>query len=385
MAILPNLLAPSVVTRRISRIFTPGSPLANYFGMQIGGKNVDRIPGRAYSWDIFDHVRTIAKGRAPGTAPAKVSANPVGRQTNTFPRSYQSLTLDYEKLNNIRVMGENAGVRDRMGLNYLDAQMAQQKQQHDNWREFQVAACLTQGTASWLFSGDDWEPVLSLGGQPGFTLDWLIPAGNKGIVTPWAANLNPLGTGNIITAPWSNANTDIPGQLDAISIAFQNIVGAPLRLAITDSLGWNCLLNNAKLQAQSGSVNPVFDSYGTTQPLKGPDGNDSGVLEGRLRARPWLRWLIVDHALNINGVTTKLYNGSTVTFMVEPNQGEKWFQMQEGSEIAKQNPMAPEFEAYGFTSWLRPWDEPCSVSLVTLQNAVVELTIPGGIMIGTIQ
>jgi hypothetical protein len=384
LSILANVLAPSVVTRRVSRIFTPGNPLTYHFGMQIGGPNVDQIVGRAYSWDYFDHVRSIALGRSPGTGPAKVAANPVGHQTNTFPRAYQSLVLDYEKLNNIRAIGQNAGVRDRMGMAYLDAQFVEQKSQHDNWREFQLAALLTQGQCSWQFVGDDWIPVLSLGSNPGFTLNWQIPSGNLGIVSPFAPNLNMTGAGNIITAPWSNNTTDIGAQLDNISIGFQQLTGAPLRLAICDSLVWNMLISNSILQAQSGSVNPVFETYAQTQPLKGKDGNDLGVMEGRLKARPWIRWLITDQFLLVNGSLVKPYPGNRVTFMVEPNQGVKWLQMQEGSEPVKENPMAPAVDRQGFFSWLREWDEPCSVSLCTIQNAVVELTIPAAVAIGTV-
>lgn len=384
MAIIQKLLQPSVVTGMFSRIAAPGNPLIRRFGMQIGGPNVNRVSGRSYSFDIMDNVRGIAKGRAPATGPAVHTLAPAGRQTNTFPRAYEKVGLDYETLHNIRALGKNAGEKDRMGVRYVEAQVRQQKLRQENWREFQLAALLTRGSLVYKIDGEDWIPKFSLAaGEVGFTQEYQIPAGNK-------TQLNMLGAGNILDTVWSNAAADIPGDIDGINAAFQQLTGEPLALAITDSIVWNNVLNNTKLQAQGGSVNSVFAEYDVLEEYTvGEDASGTGmprkklkVMRATLRARPWLEWLIIDTGLEVDGTYTKHYDGTRVTFMIEPDP--YWLAMQEGSEPVKENPMAQAFEAFGFTGWIREWDEPARVELHSLQNSIVECKRPKGIAIGVV-
>lgn len=384
MAVLQNVLTPSVVTGIVSRVYAPGNPLSNFFKMQIGAGEVgvESVLGRAYSYDIFDNLRTIAKFRQPATGPSTNAVNPVGRQTNTFARVYEKWPLNYELVNNIRAIGKNAGERDRQGAAYLEAQAKQLRRKIDNAIEYLIGMLLTNGKAFFQFSGDDMLPVQSLGGNPGTTIDWLIPAGNNGLTGgAFAANLNPTGAGNIITAAWSNTGTDIATQIDAINQAFQILVGAPLALAITDSTVWRYLVKNTSLQAQGGSVNAVFAEY-VMEDLRGPDGNKLGLFKGRLRAIPWLDWLICDTALDFGSGPVRWFPGNQVTFMIDPSQ--TWLKRVEGSELVKDNPMAPAIQRGGFWSWLREWDEPARIELHALMNTILELNIPKAIMIGQV-
>ncbi len=56
------------------------------------------------------------------------------------------------------------------------------------------------------------------------TIDFGIPAGNKN-------QLNALGAGNIITASWATAGTDIPLQIAGIQIAAAQLTGYPVNTA----------------------------------------------------------------------------------------------------------------------------------------------------------
>jgi hypothetical protein len=141
------------------------------------------------------------------------------------------------------------------------------------------------------------------------------------------------------------------------------------------------LVKNTSLQAQGGSVNAVFAEY-VMEELRGPDGNKIGIFKGRLRAIPWLDWLITDTGLDFGSGFQRWYPGNAVTFMIEP--GPYWVKRVEGSELVKENPMAPAVQRYGFFSWLREWDEPARVELHALMNTILELRIPKGIMIGQV-
>src|SRR5262245_15835129 len=121
-----TILAPSVITKIISRIAVPGNTLQKFWGFESGGRNVEQTVAdglRSYAYDIFDNTRAIAKGRGPGTGPATSARNPIGINPVTIARSYEKQTdLTYEMLSNIRQIGENAGVLDKRGLAYLERQ-----------------------------------------------------------------------------------------------------------------------------------------------------------------------------------------------------------------------------------------------------------------------
>lgn len=380
MAVAHELLAPSVVTGIVSRIFTPGNTLQRLFNMQIGGSAVYQVSGRAWTYDIFDNVRTIAPGRAPATGPQNTAPNPVGRVTGTFPRSYEKVPLNYEMLHNLRQMGKDAGTRDRLGAVYIENQARFVKTRADNFREFELAALLTQGQMAMQFDGDNWIPVRSLGANAGFNISWQIPAGNLNINTSFAAGLNMTGAGNIITASWATVSTDIPGNLVSISQAFQELVGAPLAIVVTDSTQWLNILSNTRVKDLAGSVNTPYAEY-TMEQLRGPDGNPIPLYEGRIKALPWLRFWIYDGGLTINGVYTKFWT-NLATFLVEPTP--MWIRMQEGSEPVKENPQAQAVERFGMFSWIREWDEPARLELHCLQNCIPELRVPKGVAISTI-
>jgi hypothetical protein len=157
MADVLSILNPSVVTGIVSRIRTPGHVLSKFFGFEIGGSNVEQImvPGRTYTYDIYDNVRTLARVRGPGVPAGTVAANPVGNNTVAVLRSAEKLNMDYEKLNVIRAIGENAGSYDRAGLKYHDKQAETLNQRQNNLREAAVAALFNGGKFYVYRQGDD--------------------------------------------------------------------------------------------------------------------------------------------------------------------------------------------------------------------------------------
>jgi len=364
-----TILAPSVVTKMVSRIATPGNTIQTFLGFQPGGKNVaqDTPDGvRSYSYDIFDNVRSIASGRAPGTGPSTVARNPVGKNTVTIARSYEKIPdLSYELLSNIRQLGAGASDLDRKGMRYLEAQAKYMAQRQVNFREF-LSWGMLRGACGFSFSGDNWVPVLS-GGN--ITLDWQIPSGNK-------SQLNMLGGGDIIGTSWATTSTDIPGDLDDISAAFQELTGAPLSWCLTGSDVWNAVLNNTKVQSQAGTAQTAFELFDMTNEAN-EDGIKTGLKVARLRCRPWLTWLITDAGLEVNGSFRKFFTGGEICFGIDLNYG--YAKMQEGSEYVKDNPFATPNLQRGTYSWLREWDEPARVELHSLSNLVPELTIPKGL------
>jgi hypothetical protein len=375
MAILRDLLAPSVVTGMITRVFGGSDTLQRFFGMEIGSSQSQPVSGRQYSYDIFDHTRSIALGSRPGTAPAVIAPFPVAKQNQTFPRAYEKMSLDYEKLHNLRELGSNAGVRDRIGAKYLEEQMKQMKRRQNAFREMQLVGLFQQGVIYYQYQEpNELIPVLSLGGNPGDTYDFLIPAGNK-------SQLNMLGSGNILDVAWDNVASRIDTHVFNINAAFQNLVGRQLEHIWLTSVMWLHVLQNTAVRNLAGSANQPMASF-TVVSEQNTDGQQTAHFTARFNWCPWIQWHVYDGTIDINGTVTKCLSDTKAVFHVGTDGG--WIKGVEGSEMRKINPIALAEEVFGFDSWIREWDEPARVELHSLQNFLVEVNTPKGIAIGTV-
>lgn len=215
-----SLLTPSVVTKIVSRIRTPGNVLSRYFGFEIGGKNVYQIQGDTYTYDLYDNVRDVARGRLRHSPAGTISANPIGRVQLTLARSAEKLPLDYNTVANIRTLGENAGEIDRRGVRYIDKQAGTLRQRSENYREFITAGALFRGGVyGFYLVGDDLLPTFDQSGTY-ISVDHQIPNSNKLTGVSFAAGLQMETGANIIDATWATAGTDIPLHLEKISAAF---------------------------------------------------------------------------------------------------------------------------------------------------------------------
>src|SRR5262245_14876904 len=364
-----TILAPSVVTKVISRLTVSGNTMQRFWGFESGGSNVEQLAPdgvRQYSYDIFDNVRTLARGRGPATGPATITRNPVGINTVTIARSYEKETdISYEILSNIRSIGSDAGELDRKGMRYLERQGQYLQQRQVNFREF-LTWGMMRGIAYFIVSGEDWYASLTPGTV---VVDWKIPSGNKG-------TLDMLGAGAIIDATWGTAATNILGHLDKISSAFQQLVGAPLAWCMTDSTTWNFVLLNDGVTKEAGTANTAFDTFEMSGE-KAKDGSLTGLRYGVLKARPWIKWYITDAGLTFQsgGAPTfqKFFQNGEISFGIDPVLG--YAKMQEGSELVKETPWDTGKYQRGFHSWLREWDEPARVELHSINNLVPELNI----------
>lgn len=378
-----DILTPSLVTKVVSRVRTPGNALSRAFGFQIGGPNVRQVSGQVYTYDIFDNVRQVARARMPGASASTRAPQAVGNVTVSLARSAEKIPMDYAAVSQIRKIGENAGTIDRMGVGYIERQAMTLRQAQDNFREFMVAGALFRGGQySFIQSGDDLLPTFDTSGVT-LGVDHKIPSSNKLTGGSFAAGLQ-MGTGsNIITATWATASTDIPLALMQISAAFMDQVGQPLKHVWLDSATWLYVLQNDKVRQLAGTNSEPFASNEMTAD-KNPDGTPTGMLTGRIKGLPWLEWHVYDGSLEVVTVAapttwsaTKLIPTSYCTFTIDLDPS--WFALVEGSEPVKENDLAPAKEVYGFHSWVMERADPARFELHALQRAGIELNIPKGI------
>lgn len=383
-----SILTPSVVTKIISTIHAPGSVLSKYFGFGIGGPNVQSIPGKTYTYDIYDNVRAVARGRIPGAASGQVALNPVGNVSVTLAKSAEKIGLDYNTLLQIRTLGANAGTRDVMGKRYVENQLRTLRQRQDNFREFVTAGALCYGGAYGFYqSGDDLIPTLATSGTF-ISVDHRIPSTHKLIGGAFAAGLD-LGTGsNQITATWATTTNDIVAMLLAVSRGLVRSVGSPLAKIIVGSKVWANVIANNSVKNAAGSSNTPFASWDNPG-TKNPDGSDAGVFRAVLRGLPQFEWIIVDNTIQCATTDASTIADVPVVpddyavFMIEPTGS--WFQMVEGSEIIKDNDLAPPVEREGFYSWLMEKADPARFEAHALQSVGLEINTPKGIAVARVQ
>lgn len=361
-----QILAPKTILAAISQLDLPGATLQRLLSWGPGGTNRARQSGRNFAYDIFNHTRKLATGRGPGQAASRQSPQKVGHLQGAFPRAAETIPLLDEDLLNRRRIGGSSDELDPAGEAYITRQEAYLAQRFLNLIEFQTAAML-RGAYSYDADGDDLRHGFG-GGE--LTVDFQIPAGNRG-------QLDMLGTGDLIAAPWSNAATDIPGQLQNINAAMVRLTGLGLAHVVLTGAGWQHVLNNTQVQALGGTGQTPFDTLRRV---------GQGEFSAVLRAIPWITFHIVDYGLEIwdGSAETflKLIEDDHAAFLPEPSP--RWAQLLEGSEIVTEGPGGVRAERFGFHAYAYATHDPSGWELCGVYNGLPALYIPQAVAYGQI-
>ena len=360
-----QILAPKTIQKAISQLDLPGTSLQNLFGWGLGGSNVARQGGRNFSYDIFNLTRRVATGRVPAAALAVTKPQAVGTRQATFPRAAEKIQLLDEDLLNRRPIG-GSGINLDRSEQFVTRQEAYLAQRFANLVEFQTAA-LFRGSYSYTADGD----LLRHGFTGGdVTISFGLPAGNL-------TQLDMLGGGNILSADWATASTDIPAHLHNINAAMIQLTGMGLAHVVVTSAGWQKVVNNNVVQDQGGSSGPVFESMRRVS---------AGEFTAVLRGLPWLTFHVIDYGLEIyNGsseVFTKLVEDDHAAFLPEPSP--RWVQYLEGSEFVTEGPNGPKHERYGFYAYAYPTHDPSGWELCGVFNGIPALYTPSAVAYGLI-
>ena len=365
---LHELLASTTVTRVISQLKRPNNKLQRFFGMTPGGPSSNPVGGHHAGWDRFDHTRTLATGRAPGSGPATTAPNVVGHVPVQLYRSHEKITLIEERIFRTRPIGGQFGSVDRRGQAYITKQEAYLAQRFFNMREFMVSRML-RGSFFMRQDGDNTIPNDSTG----IEVDYRVPAANK-------SQLNMLAGGNIIDAVWSAAGTDILAQLMNINAAFEQLHGLPLRHIWLNSAEIRKVMDNTDFQTIGGSANTIFNTFNPSGDSR-PDGSEDTDLLVVFRAIPWVTWHVYDAGLVVDGTFTKFLPDDRVSFMSDPSTD--WTEWLEGSEIVAENIMSPGTEQFGFHAWTERVTQPAGFELIGVDNGLPALYIPDALAYAT--
>ncbi len=388
-----EILAPTLIKERISRLALVGTSLQSLFGWSVGAGalddgsldgslsfregdetadgiprqgNVDDWDARSGSYDIFDNTRRVATARVPGQTSSMLAPQKVGTVNFTIPRSAETIPLTHESIHNFRPIGGPTSDIDRGGLRYITAQETIMAQRAANLVEFQTAAMI-RGSYTFTQNGDDLEHTFS-GGE--VTIDYQQPAGNRD-------RLDMLGAGNIITADWDVAGTDIPAQLANINAAMVQLTGKGLKHIIVTGLTWEFVKNNTAIATQGGSANVVFDTQTRQRP---------GEFTAVLRALPQYTWHIIEYGVELwNGTThafTKLIEEKKAAFLPEPD--DQWTEYIRGAEWVTEGFGGRVSFQHGFYPFAYPTHDPSGWNLSNVMNGFPALKVPNVPAYGTI-
>lgn len=386
---LHELLSPQVILSLVSRIREGQGQLGRWLGWQptkfnpdtvsIDGPNTIKGNVRYATFRVFDHTRVLPKGRAPGTGPATVPMNPVGEVPVACARFHEKIPVLYEELGNLSPMiGPNAQI-DTMGQDYVMRQARILAVKMNNGVEL-MATGMLQDSLYFQQQGDNWIPQI---GQPSsgvwFQIPFQVPAGNK-------AQLNMLGTGNIIGSSWANAGTPIYGHISSIKMAFAQLHGWPLSDVWVNSGLWYRIISNTEIRNLAGTAATPFAEF-DMKPEKGYDGEDTGQYYGVLKADPTIKWHINDMVLAQNTDVDPSYATAPSTanfikmvpdnmafFLTKPSS--LWQRLYHGAEPVVENPGQPAVLRKGYYFWKEYVTQPSAIEMLALLNAVPTLMVP---------
>lgn len=369
MATLAQLLHPQVIFESVTnRVKKTNDTLQRFWGVQLGSGNKEEIPGRVGSYDIFDNVRTAAKGRAPMTAAATSAPQAIHAQPVTCLRLFEKIPMYYERIFPLRKLGRPSTEVDPGGADYIERQKAVLRTKFDNAREALVAGMML-GTCQILISGEDWFIVFT-GGT--FTIDWQIPAGNKNQVT-----------GSIASTWLNTTNATVFEDVLAVDTLFTSLHGWPLRHIWVNSTVWGYVTNNAGIKARSGSSNIVFTKFEGLGSINKTEYNQDDY-QAEIRCLPGIVWHIYNGGLALgseSGTFTKFFGDTQAIFTIEPDP--MIVSMVEGSEYVQENEMTPaqEQRTYFYPQYVR---EPAKIEIVGISNIMPALRVPKSIAPATV-
>ncbi len=365
-----TLLSPEVILREMSQVELPGTVLSDLFGWGLAARNPDaqekgnmiESQTREGSIDIFNRSRKVATASVPGTPNTNKAPQAPKKFRYVIPRSAQMMMLTDEDLQQRRQLGQALNMVDQMGENWIFHQKSIHAQEVANLIEFQTAAML-RGTYTFDQVGDELRHGFS-GGET--TINFQIPAGNKN-------QLDMLGAGAIIGAPWSTTSTDIPGDVLAINNAMNALTGMGINHAVLNSNTWAYVIKNTNVINQGGSANTPFATY----LQQGP-----GYFAIQLRAIPWVQWHVIDYTLDIwNGsafATTSLIADDQVSFFPTPTA--RWTQYINGCEPITEGPNGTRQLRYGYYQFgYQTWN-PSGWNICTHHNGIPGLMNPNAIV-----
>ena len=361
---LPSILHPKVINGTFQTLSVRNTTLQRIMGLNIGGPASVPKGGTHFSYDIVNPTRDIATARPHGQQSYNVQPKVIGHVAGRYPRSAETIDLDLNYLEHLRVIGRGPSEVDDAGAAYITLNETQLLQRFANLREFQVAAML-RGAYYWQTTGDDKIDHSFTSGGASHTVDFQIPAGNK-------TQLDMTGEGDALLVDWDTATNDILSDCIRVQKYFEQVSGLPVTnlLCSAEVAGW--MLQNNSLRNVAGSAGPPFREFRSEM-------NDMFIT---FAALPWLKVWVINEVLNVAGTVTRLIPDRTAIFF--PDHSPEWLQYWEGSEVVVEKDRAVQAKRMGLYGWSTVQEDPARIEIKAVHSGLPILLNPKAIAVGTI-
>ena len=370
------------IVKVVNQIKTPSSLFQRWLGRTAGDTSPgsrgasESVIGREVGWDIFDATRQFAGASAPMTPPRRVTKKRIGHVNATCMRAHESIDIYDEKVFNARNLGGQIGsIVDLQGLQYIRRQITFMVTKFRNQREWMFSRMFRGGfnmdTDGDRFTLKDYNASAT----DEIIVNYQIPSDNK--------TRMQLGTGSDILDDWGQASAAVVDQILAIDAAFERIHGRGLRHIWINSNTFANLLKNTQLRSQGGDAFTIYSAL-SLMPGQSLEGIAHTGFDVVFRALPLQRFHVYNGVLSADGVTdgtstsvmSKLIPDDYGIFLPEPDDGEPWEGLIEGSEPIAENIMSQSRIATGFTQWATRCIDPPKHELKFLDNYIPVLYNP---------
>lgn len=378
---MSQMLQHPYVLGVFNRLNPAGLAFQQFYQMGAGTSATEPLNlNRHCIYDIFDHTRTRAQGRAPMVGPAKIAPKPIGQSSATAMRLYESIPFPYEKVYGMRALGGQFGPLDSAGENWVARQMAFGASRFANAVEFMVSR-MFRGGFSITIDGDQWLlGELSASGYT-FNVEFPIPAGNKTTVN------------GIFSDEWDLAATKILNQMLELNKYSQLLTGYEIRHGWINSTTFEHMLANTQLSAVRGTAMRVFEQY--QRALVETNGAARNIgFTVTFPAMPMFTWHIYD-GTSVDAQTDPAMGSNTTStdsmfvpdgkaiFTPEPEPG-GWYGMYHAAEVIKETDESAPTIKSGLSSWRVPMNHPPGEELAMLHNLTPLLYNPYAVFYATV-
>jgi len=280
-----------------------------------------RVVGNVFEATVVEGERRMARASAFGSPSQGFEAKGMGARAFSCVHTSHNIAFNANTL--LALFKPNTTEMQDAASDEVEREIIDFKQTFSNLRTASVTSVLTNQAIYFNTVGE----VQASSTNAALTVSYNIPAGNTG-------RLNPLGDGNIISAGWNTAGTDIIAQIKKIKIAARKLTNFPIAHAFYGANVFGYLLQNTVLQAflkHNPGWQQRFLEAATQNEI--PDGFMG------------LTWHSMEQAFLVNAQTNPggsmsaetvngIFGDDQVVFTPEPNRG--WYDLVEGSELVPQ-------------------------------------------------
>lgn len=366
-----DILRPQVLTKVVKQVVASADPILAFMGFQPGGPN-DKFMGhgREGLYHVFDDTRKVGKTRAPGTAAARSSKQPMKAVPFVYPRMHDSISMPSEWFHNIGKI-DDPRMRDEAGKDMIMKQTSTLMRKAANWR-IALTVGMMRDSLYVHQDGDDWQVNYTSSGSV-FQQSFQVPSGNKSQLNMTSRSAVSIHGAGIIDVPWDNAGANIPLHFAKINQARSAQGVGPVRHVHLGSTLWQNMLANDYLTAHAGIANPPFQTF-QREVGERPDGTPLHEYVGKFLSLPGVDFHISDEGLELWDSSTDTYTfqrhwGDDMAVMCGEPTAEK-YTLYRGSEPIAEYDGGPESVRDGLYSWTKKTSNPTATEVYVLDNCL---------------